>query len=45
LQVATIEKEESTEKADSTASSNLGELNVEEISKLKFFLQSIQGEG
>jgi len=37
------EQEETTEKADSIATSNTSELNDEEISKLKSFLKTIQG--
>ena len=42
--LSTEEMEETTEKANSIASSNLGELNAEEIGKLKSFLKTLQGE-
>ena len=44
MYLTTKEPEEPTEKVDSIISSELGELNVEEISKLKSFLKILQGE-
>jgi len=39
--LTTKEPEEPTEKANSTVSSNLGELNAEEINKLKSLLKTL----
>ena len=41
---STKETKEKIGKANSTASIDLGELNAEEIRKLKYFLKTLQGE-